>query len=450
MAVLAAGSVQYIENTQVKNLLADMNENTLLSPSLAYEKFFQAAMFATTMSRVNLIKDEKLVKLACETLQRRDTEREVKAVAAFFLQRLWEFEDARPLILAHLDMTSLANLFVKQYQSIDYEQSVQLVMAAAFDSRTPNADKDAQMEERRKAHAEALPYILLGLIGAVLRDQASSDQDLELAHRQFVSTSALKHVLQFFRSSEEPAMAAPLLYALSTSEFGRRTLLEENAFSSIRDVAFDPASPTYTKLHSNDNAKSLIELAGTQANLYRYNLAELNSRYPHIIGTLKEEERKDMEVFEMKGVKASLETTQQLQMVSGAIITSVVYASARAIVRKYWRGFLPNAGYLSTALGATGRAVVVSPLLILGGFAYQDLRFAVHDDRLFISYTVLSTAAAAFLLRSAMLIAPFSFVPAAFGVWSVKGAATSERVAREKRLDEFRRKNRTPSILDEL
>lgn len=430
---MGSGTVQYMEINAINRFLDSLDENELKGGGLGFDTLRTADIFALTMNRVILARNEKLIRMACTGLLSEASGDDVKAVSAHLLSALWDVESARGLILSHVRVTDLARQYVKQVNTREYTESMHLLLSAAFATRTPSAseaEKEERLANQRQSMRQALPLITLAFLEKITSDVSS--------HRDVVENGVLEATMKMMSTVGVQLPIGSLLLAnLSTSEFGRQALLQHQVPTFIIDIASNSESPLHSAYNDPVSTNfAPLHFQAVLSNLYHSNLRQLALEAPLYINSLTDIQKNDIQRYNLE----SSIFNQRLMHISLGMLfafgSGLLWGGARGIARNYWRMI----GYSTTGAAFQGaaRAAIGAPLLVGSAYAALEWKNSLIDDRLFITWSILSTTAVVFGLNFLLAAAPFSAAPALLGAYASHMPSYAERNTKEQQLSEFK------------
>jgi len=435
--IMGSGTVQYMELGAISKFLNSLDENEVKDGGLSFETFRTADVFASTMSRVILARSEALVRLACDAVVSGSFGDDVKSVAGHLLLSLWEVESGRVLILRHLRVPEFASLYVRQVDVREYNESIHLLLSTAFQTRSPSAsesEKEQELAHQRISMRKALPLVSLALL-----EKLSSDPS---THRTIVESGALEATTKLMAGvGTQIPIGSLLLCNLSTSEYGRQALLSKRIASFVLALITDEKSPL-AKVYNDPVATNFapVHFQALLANLYRSNSRQLTLEAPLYVNALTDGQRKELLEYQLEW---QLNKQRFMHVAVGmmfAIASGLAWGAIRAIARNKRRGL--GMPMMRAALQGATRAAIGSPLLVSSAFAINEIQSSLNDDRLFITWAVLSSTAIVFGLNFILAAAPFSLAPALLGTYAAQMPSHAERTAKELQLTDFQNKVR--------
>lgn len=468
LIVLGAGTIQYMENKAVAKLTSDLSDSVLISESLSYELFMNAAGFCSSSGAYPLSRNEQLVSIACKALARPDVDVSTKAAATWFLTRIYavaEAETSNPsgergppnevsqastnLVLQHLDVGKLASTFVSQVQDRRYSDSMSKIMDLAFQVRPPAGgsleEQEEQADERRRAIQDSLPFLTSELLGNVSRNPRM--------HSRIVQAGVVEAAVKLMTTVPDVPNSHELLCNLSFSPEGRGALLnaersqkllsrliptilsqsDSELFHTYNTPVVRKGNQHFPKLHLRTVLANMA--SSTNDTIKAYLLQH---------GTISQEIRDELANFSLEKAEGSQRRLIQINAAVAACMTGFLYGGLRGVGRNWYRKM--GLSYVNAFLESSIRTAIGAPLLLFSGEVAWRLYSETSDERLFITQSILGTAAALVFVKSIFAVAPFSFLPAANAFARVINPENEAIIrSRRERISEFQQKQQKPA-----
>lgn len=429
LATLGAGIVQYMELNGVDKLLEDVDMQLLQSPSLLFDTLRSASSYLITSSGDRIPRCEKLIKLACAAAVSPSVEKDIHASAIYFLLLASEYDYARDMIVANIDLKKLLAQYKEQVQDKQSAESTSLILAAAFSTMPPSSDKEAALIQKREAIAKALPILNLTLIGMLAQNQST--------HLALVEAGFVKPALEAFIQGTNVPTGYQVLYELSKTDIGRKGLMEANAFEIMYSVLSDNSSQLRKLYQERAHVKAFNCVKGAISNMFKSDELELLKRYPVMLGGLSMAQKTDMVSYDAETTKLTLKWDERFAIVATSALLGTVWGCARSALRLAYRR-LPFPALKTIFFGGLRASIGASLFSLIYQVGSEIKNDILVDERLFMTTSIIGTAAGIFAFRQYLLIFPFVLIPSSVATYVIKEVPSADKEARQRRLEQFK------------
>lgn len=460
---MSAATVQYMETKALTSPVVTPTESVLLSDTLTYELFRNAATMTGLKGIGPLAHNKTLVSLACKAISQNNLNTQAKAAAAWFLCLVSDLDDeSRNLLDSSLNVGALASQFSSLVNNRHYEHSMRVIMSKAFSVRPPAGYTEEQKEDEEEARTDALmqslPLLYCDLLGIAAQNRSN--------HAAIIRNGAVEACARLFAEASDYPIAYNFFANISTSPEGivalAATEKKFKTFSKLLPSAlFDKSSPLYHTYHSGEYLPSALgrrhndfpaeSLMSVIANIAQRDDALGEALIEQrLLSGFTTQQLDEAREWNFENAKKNVTIQKYFAGIVTAAVTGLIYGAIRGGIRNWWRRY--NMSLSKAMFIGAWRAAIGAPILLLGGIAYDKILVQSTDERLFISQAIVGSALVLFALRFSFAFTPFSFLPAssAYGRVFMPRPDEGQRQYRREQLEQFQKKSRRASVAEEM